>query len=163
MYRTGILVLSDKGSRGERIDMSGEQIRQVLGESYQIEYYRVIPDEKDLISRHIIEACDRVRLDLLLTSGGTGFSVRDVTPEATRAVIEREIPGIPEAIRYYGLQQTPKAMLSRSVAGIRGKTLIINLPGSVKGVRESLQAIMPALDHGLDILLGSAAECGQEN
>lgn len=162
MYKTGILILSDKGSRGEREDMSGQQIREMLeGHGFEFLYYEVIPDEKELIREKLILACDKLRLDLILTSGGTGFSRRDVTPEATMEVIEKLTPGIPEAIRFYGLQKTPKAMLSRAVAGIRGNTLIINLPGSVKGVRESLEAVMPALDHGLDILIGSATECGQ--
>ncbi|MGI5922065.1 MAG: MogA/MoaB family molybdenum cofactor biosynthesis protein [Syntrophomonadaceae bacterium] len=162
MYKTGILILSDKGARGEREDLSGQQIRTMLGPEYNFAYYEIIPDEKDVIIEKMIAACDKEGLDLLFTSGGTGFSARDVTPDATLAVIEKLVPGIPEAIRFYGLQKTPKAMLSRAVAGIRGKTLIINLPGSVKGVRESLEAILPALGHGLDIISGASSECGQQ-
>lgn len=161
MFKTGILILSDKGARGERTDLSGPQIKEMLGNQYTVEYYEIIPDEKEVIIEKLKYACDVLGLNLLLTSGGTGFSHRDVTPDACLQVIEKLVPGIPEAIRYYGLQKTPKAMLSRGVAGIRKNTLIINLPGSVKGVRESLEAILPALDHGLEILSGSASECGQ--
>ncbi|NLG32831.1 MAG: MogA/MoaB family molybdenum cofactor biosynthesis protein [Syntrophomonadaceae bacterium] len=161
MYRTGIIITSDKGARGEREDKSGEQIRQLLGQEFEVVFYDIVPDEEEIIVERMVKACDSLALDLLLTSGGTGFSSRDITPEATLRVVERVVPGIPEAIRYYGLQRTPKAMLSRGVAGIRGKTLIINMPGSIKGVRESLEAILPALAHGLDILLGSTGECGQ--
>jgi molybdenum cofactor synthesis domain-containing protein len=162
MYKTGILIMSDKGSRGEREDGSGQQIRSMLADQgFQFDYYDMIPDEEEIIKEKLIYACDQLKLDIIFTSGGTGFSSRDVTPEATLEVIHRLTPGIPEAIRFYGLQKTPKAMLSRAVAGTRGKTLIINLPGSVKGVRESIEAILPALGHGLDIIIGSSTECGQ--
>jgi len=162
MYKAGILIMSDKGSRGEREDGSGQQIRQMLADQgFQFDYYDIIPDEQEIIEEKLIHACDQLKLDVIFTSGGTGFSSRDVTPEATLKVIHRLAPGIPEAIRFYGMQHTSKAMLSRAVAGIRAKTLIINLPGSVKGVRESLEAILPALSHGLDIIIGSSTECGQ--
>lgn len=161
MYKAGILVMSDKGARGEREDLSGKQIAELLGSDYSIDFYEIIPDEKEIIMDKLKYLADELKLDLVLTSGGTGFSLRDVTPEATMAVVERPTPGIAEAIRQYGMQKTPKAMLSRATAGIRRTTLIINLPGSIKGVRESIEAIRPALDHGLDILIGSASECGQ--
>lgn len=161
MYKTGILIMSDKGFRGEREDNSSQEIKKLLGEAYDIQYYEILPDEKDIIIDKLKYLADEIKLDIIFTSGGTGFSVRDITPEATMAVIERPTPGIAEAMRLYGMKNTPKAMLSRAVAGIRGKTLIINLPGSIKGVRESLEAVLPALDHGLDILIGSASECGQ--
>lgn len=161
-YKTGILIMSDKGSRGEREDKSGQQIETMLGSQFSVDYYDMIPDEKDLIAERLKMLCDELKLDLVLTSGGTGFAPRDVTPEATMEVIEKSVPGISEAIRALGMQNTPKAMLSRGVSGLRGKTLIINMPGSVKGVRESLQAVLPVLPHGLDTLKGDSSECGQE-
>jgi len=162
MYRVGVLVMSDKGVRGERIDESGQEIMDLMRRlNAEISFYEVVPDEKEIICNKLIYMCDTLKLDLVLTSGGTGFSERDVTPEATYAVIEKFVPGIPDAIRWYGLQKTPRAMLSRGVAGIRKRTLIINLPGSVKGVRESLESIIDTLPHGLDVLKGSSGDCGQ--
>jgi molybdenum cofactor synthesis domain-containing protein len=160
MIKTGILTISDKGSKNERIDGTGPAIKKALGEDiYVVEYYKIIPDEMDLICEELIYMCDELKLDLILTNGGTGFSKRDVTPEATLKVIKRQTPGIPEAMRQMSLAITPKAMLSRAVAGIRDNTLIINLPGSPKGAVENLNFALPALPHGLEILQGTGAEC----
>lgn len=162
MIRTAILTMSDKGSRGERADGTGPAIRKELdNKGYSIEYYKMIPDEKSEIESELIYLCDELKMDLILTDGGTGFSKRDITPEATRNIIEKYVPGIGEAMRMKSLQITPKAMLSRGIAGIRGETLIINLPGSPKGAVENLQFIMPAIPHGIEILKGEASECAR--
>jgi len=159
--KVAILTVSDKGARGEREDRSGPAIREMMeAAGAEIVRARVVADEPDLIQAALVEWSDE-GVDLVLTTGGTGFSPRDRTPEATRAVIEREAPGIGEAMRRAGMEKTPMAMLSRAVAGIRKSTLIINLPGSEKGVRESLGAVMAALPHGLEILKGTAGECGR--
>lgn len=162
MIRTGILTMSDKGSRGERVDLTGPAIKNTIeGSGYSIEYYKVIPDEMGMIEAELIYLCDELKLDLVLTNGGTGFSERDVTPEATRKVIQKYVPGIGEAMRMKSLEITPKAMLSRGISGIRNKTLIVNLPGSPKAAVENLQVIMPALPHGIEILTGAGGECAR--
>lgn len=163
MIHTAILTISDKGSRNEREDTTGPSIKKTLPEDkYSVEYYKIIPDEIDLIKQELVYLCDTVEVDLVLTNGGTGFSKRDVTPEATVSIIEKQVPGIPEAMRAESLKITPKAMLSRAVSGIRKNTLIINLPGSPKGAVENLQVVLPALPHGIDILKGEASECGRK-
>lgn len=160
MIKTAILTISDKGSRGERVDGTGPAIKaQIEDKGYSIEYYKIIPDERLQVEEELIYLCDELKVDLILTNGGTGFSKRDVTPEATRNVIEKHVPGIAETMRMRSMQITPKAMLSRAISGIRGKTLIINLPGSPKGAVENLQFILPAIPHGIEILIGSASEC----
>ena len=160
MIKTAILTISDKGSRGERIDGTGPALRSELeGKGFDISFYKMIPDEIEEIEKELIYLCDELKVDLILTNGGTGFSERDVTPEATQKVIEKAVPGIGEAMRMKSLAITPKAMLSRSIAGIRKKTLIVNLPGSPKGAVENLQFILPAIPHGIAILTGEASEC----
>jgi molybdenum cofactor synthesis domain-containing protein len=160
MIKTAIITISDKGSRGQREDGTGPAIRKELEkEGYEISFYKIIPDEMEEIEKELIYACDELKLDLVLTNGGTGFSQRDVTPEATQKVIEKYVPGIGEVMRMKSLAITPKAMLSRGIAGIRGKSLIINLPGSPKGAVENLQFVLPAIPHGIEILIGEASEC----
>lgn len=161
MFRVAILTVSDRSAAGVRGDQSGETVRELVAASLDCEVsaYRVVPDEQPAIEAVLREWADGQVADLVLTTGGTGLAPRDVTPEATRAVIEREVPGIPEAMRAASLQITPFAMLSRMVAGTRGRCLIINLPGSPKSVRENLGVVLPALAHGLDKLLGDPSDC----
>ncbi len=158
MITVAVLTLSDKGSKGEREDASGPLIREMLkGIDAGVKYYDILPDEKELIKEKLIEYGRLV--DLILTTGGTGLSPRDVTPEATIEVIERRIPGIAEAMRIEGLKKTRRAMLSRAVAGVRGKTLIINLPGSPKAVKENLEIILDVLPHAIEKIKGDTSEC----
>ena len=159
--RISVLTVSDRCSRGEAEDKSGPLISTILADAETV-CYRCVPDERDVIAAALTEMCDDLHSDVVFTTGGTGFAPRDVTPEATKDVIEREVPGIPEAIRAESLKITPKAMLSRATAGIRGKTLIINLPGSPKAVRESLAVVVPVLDHALETLSGVTLSCGKE-
>jgi len=163
MFTLGIIIASDKGSRGERADESGQVIKDMMeSNGYLTKKYVVLPDERNVLTKEMKVMCDELEVDLLLTSGGTGFSKRDITPEATMDVVERPTPGISEAIRYNSLKITPRAMLSRAVSGIRKGTLIINLPGSPKAVRESLEFVIPSLAHGLEILKGTATECARK-
>lgn len=163
-YTAAIITVSDKGSRGERRDTSGPAIRAILEQrGWQMVHTAILPDEAEEIRRELIRCADEEKIHLVLTTGGTGFSPRDVTPEATLAVLEREARGIPEAMRYASLQITPRACLSRGVAGIRKKTLIVNLPGSRKASVENLSAVLPALGHGLDVLRGNSGDCGVEH
>ncbi|MEG0773948.1 MogA/MoaB family molybdenum cofactor biosynthesis protein [Clostridium sp.] len=163
MIKVAILTISDKGFRGEREDGTGPAIKSLIeNHQYKVEYYKVIPDEMEQIQKELIYICDELKIELALTNGGTGFSQRDVTPEATRNVIEKYVPGIGEVMRLRSLEITPKAMLSRAIAGIRKQTLIINLPGSPKGAVENLGFIMPALAHGIEILTGQASECARK-
>jgi molybdenum cofactor synthesis domain-containing protein len=162
MFTARVITVSDRSYRGERPDAGGPAVRQMLEEAgYAVDGVVIVPDEEPEIRRALVEAAG-ADVALVVTTGGTGFAPRDVTPEATKDVIEREVPGIPEAIRAESLKITPKAMLSRATAGIRGKTLIINLPGSPKAVRESLAVVVPVLDHALETLSGVTLSCGKE-
>ncbi len=160
-WKAAIITLSDKGYAGEREDKSGPLIQEIIENAgYDVIKMILLPDEQKLIENQLMELCDVDHVDLIFTTGGTGFSPRDCTPEATLAVATRNAPGIAEAMRYASLQITPRAMLSRSATVIRNETLIINLPGSPKAVRENLECILGSLPHGLEILKGISGECG---
>ena len=161
-YRCGVLTLSDKGSRGEREDTSGPLLQEMLrAKGFAIVLARIIPDQQPLIEATLRQWVDEEGLDLIVTTGGTGVSPSDRTPEATRAVIDRDVPGLAEAMRMASIKKTMQAVWSRGIAGIRGNCLILNLPGSAKAAGENLEAVLPALEHGLYKLKGGDADCGQ--
>ncbi len=162
-WRAAVVTLSDKGYAGEREDKSGPLVCEMLREAgYDVEKSILLPDEQKEIEKNLCKLCDEDRMDIIFTTGGTGFSPRDCTPEATLAVATKNAPGIAEAMRLASLKITPRAMLSRGASVIRGRTLIINLPGSPKAVRENLEAVLPSLQHGLEILTGQSGECGEQ-
>lgn len=158
--KAGILTLSDKGARGERIDLSGPALTDWLGRNgVETAVYEMIPDDMELISAKLAEWADSGAMDIILTTGGTGVSPRDVTPEATMKILERVIPGLGELMRFRSLAKTPSAAISRAVAGIRGRTLIVNLPGSPKGAVENLEAVWDAVPHAVAKIQGDPSDC----
>jgi molybdopterin adenylyltransferase len=162
MIKVGILTVSDKGSQGLRSDEGGPKISSLLpADCYEIETMAIVPDEIPQLVNTLVEWVDQKKLDLIITTGGTGLSPRDLTPEATARVIEREIPGMAEAMRREGLKHTPLAQLSRGKAGMRGETLIINLPGGLKAIEEMLPVILPAIPHALEKIKGDPSDCGR--
>ena len=163
-YTAAVITMSDKGARGERVDTSGPAVQEILKENgWEVVYTNIIPDDFETIKSELIKCADELDVCLVMTTGGTGFSKRDVTPEATHAVADREVRGIPEAMRAESMRITPMGMLSRAEAGLRGGTLIVNLPGSPKAVKESLEYILPHLGHGLDVLRGTSGDCGGQS
>ncbi len=164
-YTCAVITVSDKGWRGEREDTSGPAVCAIAEQNgFKVTHTAIVPDDHQMIREELIHCADELKVNLVLTTGGTGFSPRDITPEATLSVVERETRGIPEAMRYASLQITPRGCLSRSAAGIRGRTLIVNLPGSEKAARENLEAVIKAVDHGLDMLASEgSADCAAES
>ncbi len=162
-YTFGVLTLSDKGSRGEREDTSGAYIKETLLENgYFLRSYSVIPDKKQRIIDSLIELVDNQKITLIVTTGGTGVSPTDITPEAMTEVIEKEVPGMAEAMRAASLLKTSRAMLSRGKVGIRGESLIINLPGSLRAARENLEVVLPVIPHALEKIMGGTSDCGAD-
>ena len=161
MYTAAVITISDKGYRGERVDTSGPNLVEILKDKgFEIVYTSIIPDERDMIKAELVKCADEFKIALVLTTGGTGFSPRDITPEATLAVVERPTPGIPEAMRAESMRITPRGCLSRSAAGIRKRTLIVNLPGSKKASQENVLAVIDPIEHGLQMLQGEgSADC----
>lgn len=160
-YSAAILTASDKGAAGQREDTSGAAIREMLATiAIDVTRYEVIPDQRDVVAARLREWADSGEVQLIVTTGGTGLGPRDVTPDATKTVLDYEVPGIAEAMRAEGLRHTPMSMISRAVAGVRNSTLIINLPGSPKGVRENLGVVLPVIQHALDLLAGGGGEHG---
>ena len=162
MKRVAIITSSDTGYRGEREDLSGPAIREIVEKNgYKVVSMDILPDDRAMLSTKMAELADNNTAELILTTGGTGFSPRDIMPEATEDIIDRRVPGIPEAMRAYSMTITKRAMLSRATAGIRKKTLIVNLPGSPKAVKESLEYIIDPLAHGIEIMTGEAGNCAR--
>jgi len=163
MYTAAVITVSDKGSAGEREDLGGPLVREMLENTgYDVVHTAIVPDERELIEQELVRCADELDIALVVTTGGTGFSPRDITPEATIAVCTRMAPGIPEAMRAESLKITNRAILARQQAGIRGETLIVNLPGSPKAARENFAAVLPALDHGLEMLRGEKRDCAAD-
>lgn len=162
-YTAAVITVSDKGARGERVDTSGPNLCEILkNKGFDVVYTNIVPDEMEDIKAELIQCCDEKKVALVLTTGGTGFSPRDITPEATLQVVERRTPGIPEAMRAESMRITPKGCLSRSEAGIRGRTLIINLPGSKKASEENILAVIDPVEHGLKMLMSEgSADCAK--
>ena len=159
-YTAAVITVSDKGAAGERADTGGPLVAEMMGNAgYDVVYASVVPDEREFIARELIKCSDELDIALVVTTGGTGFSPRDVTPEATMSVVERPAPGIPEAMRRESAKVTNRAMLSRAAAGIRGLTLIVNLPGSPKAIAENFGPVLPALEHGLEMLRDKHGDC----
>ena len=163
MYTAAVITVSDKGFAGERVDTGGPLVCELLkAAGYEVAYTALVPDDIPRIAEQLKKCADELDIALAVTTGGTGFSPRDVTPEATIQVCERLAPGIPEAMRWESLKITKRAMLSRAQAGIRGGTLIVNLPGSPKAIKENLEAVLPSLDHGLEMLRGPKRDCAED-
>lgn len=161
MFRAAVVTASDRGARGEREDVSGKVVEEIIKNlGGEVVEYAVVSDDFSSIKEQLIILADQVKADIILTTGGTGLSPRDNTPEATLSVLDKQVPGMAEVMRAESLKKTPHAMLSRAVCGVRGKTLIINLPGSPKAVKECLEAIAPALPHAIELLKGQVSDCG---